>query len=58
MMKVKVEPKNVEAPFNEDEMFFSITDKKGIILSGNPVFVRVSSCSGIISKMKNLWSLM
>ncbi len=41
-MKAKVEPKNVEAPFNEDEMFFSITDKKGIILSGNPVFVRVS----------------
>jgi len=31
-----------EAAFRFDEMFFSITDKKGIIRSGNDVFVRVS----------------
>ncbi len=36
------EPKNVEAQLNIDEMFFSKTDLKGIILDGNEVFYRVS----------------
>ena len=36
------EPKNVESQFNIDEMFFSKTDLKGIILDGNEVFYRVS----------------
>ncbi|WP_457643425.1 PAS domain-containing protein [Persephonella sp.] len=40
-----ISPKNIESPFNPDEMFFSITDLKGIILSGNDVFVRVSKYS-------------
>ncbi|WP_457626832.1 methyl-accepting chemotaxis protein [Persephonella sp.] len=38
----KVYPKNMESPFRPDEMFFSITDLKGIILSGNKVFYRTS----------------
>ena len=39
------EPKNVESPFNIDEMFFSKTDLKGIILDGNEVFYRVAKYS-------------
>ncbi|NPA16754.1 MAG: chemotaxis protein, partial [Aquificae bacterium] len=45
MHRKSVSPKNIESPFNPDEMFFSITDLKGIILSGNDVFVRVSKYS-------------
>ncbi|NPA13072.1 MAG: PAS domain-containing protein, partial [Aquificae bacterium] len=41
----KVYPKNMESPFKPDEMFFSMTDLKGIILSGNEVFYRVSKYS-------------
>ncbi len=41
----KPEPKNVESQFNIDEMFFSKTDLKGIILDGNEVFYRVSKYS-------------
>ncbi len=37
-----IEPKNSESPFALDELFFSITDPKGIILTGNDVFQRVS----------------
>ncbi len=37
-----IEPKNIESPFELDELFFSITDPKGVILSSNDVFVRVS----------------
>ena len=37
-----IEPKNLESPFEIDELFFSITDPKGIILTGNDVFVKVS----------------
>jgi len=37
-----IEPKNIESKFDIDELFFSTTDLKGIILSGNDVFVRVS----------------
>ena len=33
---------NVEAPFSLDELFFSRTDKRGVIQSGNAVFQRVS----------------
>ncbi len=32
-----------EQPFEADELFFSTTDRKGIITSGNDVFVRVSA---------------
>ncbi|SMC09265.1 methyl-accepting chemotaxis protein [Nitratiruptor tergarcus] len=37
-----IEPKNSESPFALDELFFSITDPKGIILTGNDVFQEVS----------------
>ncbi|BCD61838.1 aerotaxis receptor [Nitratiruptor sp. YY08-26] len=37
-----IEPKNIESPFALDELFFSITDPKGIILTGNDVFQEVS----------------
>lgn len=33
---------NKEVDFSSEEIFFSITDKKGIILEGNKVFTRVS----------------
>lgn len=31
-----------ENPFNFDELFFSVTDKRGVILFGNEVFTRIS----------------
>jgi len=34
---------STEQPFEADELFFSATDRKGIITSGNSVFVRVSA---------------
>ncbi|BCD68411.1 PAS domain-containing methyl-accepting chemotaxis protein [Nitratiruptor sp. YY09-18] len=37
-----IEPKNSESPFELHELFFSITDPKGIILTSNDVFQRVS----------------
>ncbi len=37
-----IEPKNIESRFEIEELFFSTTDPKGIILSGNEVFIRVS----------------
>ncbi len=37
-----IEPKNIESPFELDELFFSITDPKGVILTGNDVFQRVA----------------
>ena len=40
-----VEPKNIEAKFDINELFFSITDPKGIIKTGNSVFYRVSKFS-------------
>ncbi len=42
MRAVKTQPKNVEAKFNTDEIFFSSTDLKGIILAGNRVFFNVA----------------
>ena len=41
----KVYPKNIESPFRPDEIFFSTTNLKGIILSGNSVFYRTSKYS-------------
>lgn len=38
----KPTPKNEESPFKFDELFFSTTDKRGVIEYGNSVFVRVS----------------
>ncbi|MCC7371818.1 MAG: PAS domain-containing protein [Chloroflexi bacterium] len=35
-------PRECESRFEADEIFFSTTDRKGIIRSGNDVFVRVS----------------
>jgi PAS domain S-box-containing protein len=35
-------PGSTEQPFEVEELFFSATDRKGIITSGNSVFVRVS----------------
>ncbi|NPA03493.1 MAG: methyl-accepting chemotaxis protein [Epsilonproteobacteria bacterium] len=37
-----IEPKNIQSPFELHELFFSITDPKGIILTGNDVFQRVA----------------
>ncbi len=37
-----IEPKSIESPFELDELFFSITDPKGIILTGNDIFQRVA----------------
>lgn len=42
MQRGGVAPTGLESPFGIDELFFSRTDRKGIILSGNDVFVRVS----------------
>jgi aerotaxis receptor len=38
----KIAPQNVPREFQLEEMFFSTTDRKGVITSGNSVFVRVS----------------
>ncbi|WP_281951190.1 methyl-accepting chemotaxis protein [Nitrosophilus kaiyonis] len=40
--KREIEPKDIESKFDIDELFFSSTNLKGTILSGNDVFVRVS----------------
>jgi aerotaxis receptor len=42
VMKMIVTPKNIESIFDIDERFFSTTDKRGDILSGNNVFIKVS----------------
>ncbi|WP_457641746.1 PAS domain-containing protein [Persephonella sp.] len=56
MHRPKVEPKNIESEFAPSEMFFSVTDLKGIILSGNDVFIRVSKYSKdeLIGKPHNI----
>ncbi|HYF28048.1 MAG TPA: PAS domain-containing protein [Baekduia sp.] len=38
----KIEPNNRERSFSLDELFFSTTDRKGVIRTCNDVFVRVS----------------
>ena len=55
-MKVGVQPVNVEVPFDRNEMFFSTTDIKGRIISGNQVFVRTSKYEKdeIIGKPHNI----
>ncbi|MDX1948909.1 MAG: PAS domain-containing protein [Rickettsiales bacterium] len=47
---------NLEAPFSFDELFFSRTDERGIILSGNDVFQRISqySWAELIKKPHNI----
>lgn len=37
-----INPINTESPFSIEDLFFSITDSKGIILFGNDTFVQVS----------------
>ena len=43
MARPSITPTNYERPFDLGELFFSTTDPKGIILSGNRVFARVSA---------------
>lgn len=47
---------NIEREFNFDELFFSITDGKGLIRSGNSVFVRVGgyTLDELIGKPHNI----
>lgn len=42
MARPTVAPTGLERQFDPHELFFSTTDAKGVILSGNDVFVRVS----------------
>lgn len=42
MATVRPQPTTVEHPVQLDELFFSTTDRRGIIRSGNRVFVRIS----------------
>lgn len=45
MMRHDPTAQNNEAPFSFEELFFSRTDERGIILSGNSVFQRISQYS-------------
>lgn len=45
MAKPKVEATSNERLFDVDQIFFSVTDKKGIIKYGNDVFVKISGHS-------------
>lgn len=47
MARPKVTPRDHERRFEYHELFFSTTDHKGIILSGNEVFVRVAGYDDI-----------
>ncbi|NPA52476.1 MAG: PAS domain-containing protein [Aquificae bacterium] len=42
MRNIDIIPQNIESPFEKDEMFFSTTNPKGKILSGNQIFIRTS----------------
>jgi aerotaxis receptor len=42
MPRDNITPRNEERAFRLDELFFSTTDAKGVIQSGNDVFVRIS----------------
>lgn len=42
MSRAAITPRTHERPFGHHELFFSTTDPKGIIRTGNDVFVRVS----------------
>lgn len=43
--RVPPTPANAPSDFDVSELFFSTTDAKGLIVSGNEVFVRVSGWS-------------
>jgi aerotaxis receptor len=45
MARPTLVPRDYERPFGFDELFFSTTDRRGVITSGNDVFVRVSGHS-------------
>lgn len=45
MKPTKVAPRDAPRVFHLDEMFFSTTDRRGVIALGNAVFVRVSGYS-------------
>ncbi len=55
-MATRIEPVNRERFFAPEELFFSTTDAKGIITSGNSVFARVSGYpeSSLLGKPHNL----
>lgn len=42
MPRPEIRPREAESPFGVAELFFSTTDRRGIIRSGNRVFTRVS----------------
>ncbi len=54
--RIAPQPLNEEAPFSFEELFFSRTDERGIILSGNSVFQRISMYpwEDLIKKPHNL----
>jgi len=45
MRRATITPRDIERDFKLNELFFSTTDYKGIITSGNSIFVRVSGYS-------------
>lgn len=47
MARQRATPTTSERAFNIEELFFSTTDGKGIIRSGNAVFARVSGCGEV-----------
>lgn len=56
-MNSKNTPRDQERPFHIDELFFSTTDRKGIIQSGNSVFARVAGygrVENLIGKPHNI----
>src|SRR6185369_11343271 len=46
MTKIAPAPVDAAREFREHELFFSTTDRKGVILSGNEVFMRISGYAG------------
>lgn len=56
MKRTKIIPLNQESTFDISEMFFSRTDRKGVIQFGNSVFARVSGydLSDMVGKPHNL----
>lgn len=47
MARPKVNPRNEQRRFEIDELFFSTTDRAGVILSGNEVFRRVAAFESV-----------
>lgn len=57
MSRPKVTPLNEQRPFEVGELFFSTTDRAGVILSGNEIFRRVAgfeSVEALIGKPHNV----